>query len=57
MAAIHNKVSEDMNERLTYTFTREEVAIALKQIHPTKAPGPNGMFAIFLSKVLEHCGK
>ena len=57
MAAIPTRVSEDMNESLTYVFTREEVATTLKQIHPTKAPGLDGMFAIFLSKILEHCGK
>ena len=39
-----------MNENLNKSFTREEVAIALKQIHPTKAPGPDGMSTIFYQK-------
>ncbi|XP_030945991.1 uncharacterized protein LOC115970505 [Quercus lobata] len=30
-----------MNESLNRCFTREEVTITLKQIHPTKAPGPD----------------
>ena len=39
-----------MNANLTQDFTREEVSIALKQIHPTKAPSPDGMSAIFYKK-------
>ena len=39
-----------MNANLTQDFTREEVSIALKQIHPTKAPSPDGMSAIFYQK-------
>ena len=39
-----------MNAELTKTFTRDEVIIALKQLHPTKAPGPDGMSAIFFHK-------
>ena len=50
VAAIPARVTEDMNESLSHAFTREEVAIALKQIHPTKAPGPDGMSAIFYQK-------
>ena len=47
VAAIPTRVLKDMNESLTHAFTREEVAIALKQIHPTKAPRPDGMSAFF----------
>ena len=39
-----------MNEGLDRVFTREEVATALKQIHPTKALGPDGMSALFYQK-------
>ena len=44
---IPNKVTKDMNQRLIQEFTREEVEAALNQMHPTKAPGPDGMSAIF----------
>ena len=35
---------------LTKEFTKEEMEEALKQMHPTKAPGPDGMSAIFFQK-------
>ena len=55
--AIPIKVIEDMNESLARAFTREEVTMALKQIPPTKAPGPNGMSAIFFQKYWGIVGK
>ena len=39
-----------MNESLDQVFTRKEVVTALKQVHPTIAPGPDGMFALFYQK-------
>jgi len=45
--AIPTKVTEEMNQSLIQEFTREEIEIVLNQMHPTKAPGPDGMFAIF----------
>ena len=56
IAAIPVKVTNDMNASLTQGFSREEVVIALKQIQPTKTPGPDGMSAIFLSETLEYYG-
>ena len=49
---IPTKVTEDMNQRLIQEFTREEVEAALKQMHPTKAPDPDGMSVIFFQKYL-----
>lgn len=43
-------VTEDMNDNLIRDFTRKEVEAALKQIHPTKAPRPDGMSAVFFQK-------
>ena len=31
-------------------FSKDELLIALKQMHPTKAPGPHRMSAIFFHK-------
>jgi hypothetical protein len=40
-------ISEDMNAQFLEDFTSAEVSEALKQMYPTKAPGPDGMSAIF----------
>ena len=47
ISAIPRHVTEDMNIELTKTFTKEEVLKALQQLHPNKAPEPDGMSAIF----------
>lgn len=39
-----------MNQSLSKEFTKEEVEEAFKQMHPTKAPGPDGMSAILFQK-------
>ena len=48
--AIPRHVTEEMNTELTKVFTRDEVTKALQQLHPTKAPWPDGMSAIFFHK-------
>ena len=45
--AMESKVSVEMNQDLIKQFTKEEVDVALKQMHPTKAPDQDGMFAVF----------
>ena len=47
---IPTKVAEEMNQLLIQEFTREEIEVALDQMHPTKAPGPDDMSAIFFQK-------
>ena len=43
-------VTAEMNSNLIGSFSREEVELALKQMAPLKAPGPNGMPPIFFQK-------
>lgn len=47
---IPTKVSTEMNQYLIKEFTREEVKAALKQMHSTKAPSPDGMSTVFFQK-------
>ncbi|KAL0433046.1 UNVERIFIED_CONTAM: protein NO VEIN [Sesamum latifolium] len=39
-----------MNEELLRPYTSEEIVHALKQMHPLKSPGPDGMSPIFYQK-------
>ena len=41
------KVSTSMNEEMTQNFTENEVRLALKQMYPLKAPGPDGVPPLF----------
>ena len=45
--AIQPVVTEEMNASLTWTYTATEVHKALKQIHPKKFSGPDGMPPLF----------
>nr|XP_023920446.1 uncharacterized protein LOC112031976 [Quercus suber] len=54
----HSKkvVSEEMNNCLISNFSKDEVEIALKQMAPLKAPGPDGMPPIFFQHYWENIG-
>ncbi|XP_023917793.1 uncharacterized protein LOC112029335 [Quercus suber] len=54
--AINPRVSADMNATLLKEFSAMEVRIALNQMHPTKAPGPDSMSPIFYQKYWDVVG-
>jgi hypothetical protein len=43
-------VTQDMHSKLLHPITTEEVKCALFQMHPSKAPRPDGMTALFFQK-------
>ena len=50
LSAVSPAISEEMNADLLRPCTKDEVWNALNQMHPCKAPGPDGMHAIFYQK-------
>jgi len=54
---IHPKVTEEMNQKLMKQYTDEEVHEAIMQMHPTKAPSPDGMPALFFQHYWHLIGK
>ena len=53
---MESNVYVEMNQDLITQFTKEEVEVALKQMHPTKSPGPDGMSAVFYKKLWDIVG-
>lgn len=47
---VHTKLTENMAAYLWAPFSATKVQQALKQMHPNKLPGPNGMSFLFFQK-------
>ncbi|KAL0319628.1 UNVERIFIED_CONTAM: hypothetical protein Sradi_5224300 [Sesamum radiatum] len=50
LRCVEHRVTHAMNESLTQHFTSEEVLHVLKQMHPLKSPGPDGMSLVLFQK-------
>jgi len=53
---VPTRVTTDMNAKLCMAYTRDEIEHALKQMHPQKAPGPDGMNPFFYQRFWDVIG-
>ena len=56
LAGVKRVVTADMNAELVRSYSMEEVDIAIKQMAPLKAPGPDGMPPLFYQSFWQHIG-
>lgn len=47
LEGVSQKISDDQRNALDKKFSRAEIELALRDMHPSKAPGPNGAQAMF----------
>lgn len=47
---VERRIHDDLREELMQDFTEEEIYDALHQMHPWKAPGPDGLHAGFYQR-------
>lgn len=47
LSYVRTRVTREMNDSIPTSFSSEEVRQALKDMHPAKAPGPDGLPALF----------
>lgn len=50
MSNIEKRVNEYMNEEFSRDYSMAEIQVVLKHMHPTKAPGLDGMPPLFYQK-------
>jgi len=53
---IQQKTTDEHNELLLQSITKEELHTTLFQMHPDKSPGPDGFNSVFYQRFWEMCG-
>ncbi|XP_058776514.1 uncharacterized protein LOC131650817 [Vicia villosa] len=56
LALIHPLISSTDNESLTAPLSKDELYMALSQMHPNKSPGPDGFNPAFYQNFWDICG-
>lgn len=56
LEGVNKVVSDSMNAELLMPYSKEEVDVAIKQMAPLKAPGPDGMPPIFYQSFWQNVG-
>ncbi|KAF5442204.1 hypothetical protein F2P56_034891 [Juglans regia] len=56
LCSLAGKVTSSMNKGLAQPYTEAEVTASLAQMHPSKAPGPDGMSPMFYQKYWDVVG-
>lgn len=54
---VDRRIDDSMAAELVMSYTREEVVRALKDMHPCKSPGPDGLPALFYKKYWDLLGE
>lgn len=57
LETIPTSISDEQNDVLVQKFSKEEIWGVLKSMHPIKAPGPDGLQAIFYQKFWDIVGE
>lgn len=50
LSNLGNRLSDSMRTEMAQDFIVEEIKVALNQMHPIKAPGPNEMSPLFYQR-------
>lgn len=50
LLTLDKKITNNMSLKLDWDFSTEEIHLALKKIHPTRAPDPDDMTPFFYQK-------
>ncbi|KAL3833965.1 hypothetical protein ACJIZ3_008701 [Penstemon smallii] len=56
LESVRVKVDQQANQSLLRQYSANEVTIAIKNMHPLKSPGPDGLSALFFQKSWKYIG-